>query len=113
MKNFWHDVGTEKNYKFKELVKCLADLSCQHLWLVSHEVDLLEEIDFLHAMFISFLPQNVVLTLSSGSFSWSSRKTIIVIITIMGALIEGYVLRTQNFQMYTKTRKILDLITAL
>ena len=31
----------------------------------------------------------------------------------MGALIEGYVLRTQNFQMYTKTRKILDLITAL
>ena len=41
------------------------------------------------------------------------RIVIIVIITIMGALIEGFVLRTKTFQMYTKTRKILDLITAL
>ena len=46
-KKFWCSVGTEKSYKFKELVKCLADLSGRQLWLVSNRVDLLKEIDFL------------------------------------------------------------------
>ena len=45
-KKFWCSVGTEKNFKFKELVKCLADLSGRQFWLVSHEVYLLEEINF-------------------------------------------------------------------
>ena len=30
--------------------------------LVSYKVDLLEEIDFLHAIDVNFLPRNVVLT---------------------------------------------------
>ena len=60
-KKFWCNVGTEKSYKFKELVKCLADLSGRQLWLVCNGLDLLKEIDFLHARFICFLPQNVVL----------------------------------------------------
>lgn len=58
-KKFWRSVGTEKNYIFKDLGLMLGWCSGRQLWLASHKVNWFTgRIDFLHAMFISFLPRN-------------------------------------------------------